>query len=190
MRALASELEVSAAGRPGEAGRGAADRSAVVPSLRHVQSRVAVGERERRVSSAWIIRCYHIMFPFVRQQLARRSLAALGFSAILSLAVLGGVASAAGGGGGGGGGHGGGFGGGFGHGGGGPGAGRGFNRGGGFADGRGHGFDGHGFHHDHFHGHDFVVVPFGWYGPYPYDTYCTPASAYYDPSWCWDYYDD
>ena len=68
-------------------------------------------------------------------------------------------------------------------------------RGGGFAAGHhgGHGFDGHRVHHDRFRGHDFVVVPFGWYGPYgpyPYDAYCNPASAYYDPNWCWEYYDE
>ena len=153
------------------------------------------------MSPAWIGCCYDMTLSILGQRFAWRTLAAIGFAAILSLSALGNVASAAGGGDGGGGfGNGGGFGGGgFGH----PGgmSGGGFDHGGRF--GHGHGFadghhGGHGFHghrsRDHFDGH-LIVVPFGlgWYGPYelsPYDTYCSPASTYYDPDACWDYYDD
>jgi hypothetical protein len=140
-----------------------------------------------------------MMSSFVRS--IGRRLAAAGAAGILALALLGGTASAFGGGG-----HGGrGFGhGGSGHGGGFTHGGGGFH-GGGFGHdhgtfGRGH--DGHGFHDrfGHFHTRGFVdgfvLAPFafGYYGPYyeptPYDTYCSPASPYYDPDSCYDYYDD
>ena len=104
-------------------------------------------------------------------RLVLRRLAAVGAATVLALTLSGGSAFAFGGGGG--------------------------------RFGRGHGgghFDGHGSRGFH-HGFDgLVVVPFGfgygygYYGPYytptPYDTYCNPYSGYYDPRWCYDYYDD
>ena len=71
---------------------------------------------------------------------------------------------------------------------------------GGLGQGHGSGFEHGHFVHGGFHHRAFrdgvVVVPFGLgygygYSPYvssPYDTYCNPASPYYDPDVCWDYY--
>jgi hypothetical protein len=148
----------------------------------------------------------------VRTMMTHSRSMAFASAAVLALTLLRGSAFAAGGQGGGGFGHGGGGfgqgsggfgrGGGFGHGSGG-GRGGGFDHGGGFGRdhggsfGRGHG-DRHGFH-GHFSPHGFVdgfvFAPFGYgyyvpYPPYPYDSYCNPSSPYYDPRWCWDYYDD
>ena len=145
------------------------------------------------VSEPYTRCCPHIMTPSILR-LVRRRFAVLGAATVLGLALLGATASAFGGGGGGGG-HGGGFGGGgFGHG--------GSTHGGSFGHGPGHAHDGGHFdgdHGDHRHFHHgfggFVVVPFGYYdyyAPYgssPYDTYCSPYSPYYNPQWCWDYYD-